>query len=106
VPAQVTFANLPGDRVLGDSYGSTYQDGQLGVSCDFHDPSLGYTGDLTFHTTSNGPPVRPPRTMTFLFGSPFATGCIVSPGGSVPAASQTASLTVHAIYNLIPIGGT
>lgn len=103
VPAQVTFADAPGDRVLSDSYGPTYQDGQLGVSCDFHDPALGGSGDLTFHTISNSPPVQL-RWLNFLFGTPLAP-CVIDPGGTVPASSQQASLTVRQIYQL-PVSST
>jgi hypothetical protein len=101
-PANVEFLYRTGDRVTNDAYGSLYEDGKLGVSCDFHSG----TGDLTFHTSSPGPGQNT-RTLNFSFGAPL-TPCGTTPGGKVPAPAQSASLTVSGIYGTasLPVGGT
>src|SRR5438477_15559 len=71
VPANVQFSDGPGDLITSDHQG-IYSDGQLGVSCTFHDPAVGGSGDLTFHTSSPGGGQNQ-RWMNFLF-----------PSGSVP----------------------
>lgn len=103
VPANVQFVYRTGDRVTNDAYGPLYQDGQLGVSCDFHDPASGGTGDLTFHTSSPGGSQNT-RTLNFLFGTPLMP-CRTTPGGQVPTSKQGASLTVTGIYGM-PVGSS
>jgi hypothetical protein len=100
VPAQAAFANAGGDRILSDGQG-TYVDGMSGVSCDFHDPALGGSGDLTFHTSSPGSGQNT-RAMMFLFpGTQAVTGCPFDGlSGMLPASSQSASLTVRGIYQM------
>jgi hypothetical protein len=102
VAANVDFVYRAGDQITDDHLG-TYYDGKDGVSCTFHDPALGGSGDLTFHTSSPGGSQNT-RTMTFLFGTPLSP-CPVAPGGKVPASTQSASLTVSGIYHTFPVGG-
>jgi hypothetical protein len=102
VSANADFVYRAGDQITDDHQG-TYFDGKDGVSCTFHDPALGGSGDLTFHTSSPGGS-QSTRTMTFLFGTPLSP-CPVTSGGKVPASTQSASLTVSGIYNTFPVGG-
>jgi hypothetical protein len=98
-PANVEFVYRTGDRVTNDAYGSLYEDGKLGVSCDLHSG----TADLTFHTSSPGPGQNT-RTLNFSFGAPL-TPCATTPGGKIPTSTQSASLTVSGIFAM-PVGGT
>jgi hypothetical protein len=92
IPAQMTFANAPGDQILGDAYGQTYKDGELGVFCQLLE-----NGNLVFHAGS--------RSVNFLFGTLYNTGCPVDPRGWIPAAPHPASLTVTGLLQM-PVGST
>jgi hypothetical protein len=91
IPAQMTF-NESGYMILGDSLGPTYIHDEQGVSCVLHP-----NGNLIFHPGN--------RSVTFLFDAFADTGCPLSPGGWVPAASQSASLTVTGLLQM-PVGST
>jgi hypothetical protein len=92
LPAQVTFANAPGDRIVS-SGDPIYRDGEQGVSCTVRD-----SGQLVLHASSSHP-------INFLYETPYNTGCPLSPGGWMPPSPNAPTLTVTKLLDM-SVGST
>jgi hypothetical protein len=91
-PAQVVFANASGDRITS-SGDPSYRNGEQGVSCILND-----NGNLVLHASSSHP-------INVQFGTPYNTGCQLSPGGWIPPSLNAPTLTVLRLLEM-QVGST